>query len=357
MSRFRIILFLAALVVLRLVIGFHFFVEGATKLKSGKFTAEPFLRAAIGPFQGHFHGLLDDPWGAQRMGVSVSKESGKTQVDIDPTLTLALWDDFVDQAAQHYRFGDVKWVLGQTGSAANKSSKAAISQTTPVRFEASESANALSKVVSEQPQRAKEIYESHKQELLSWLAANRTEILEFFGTAQRIEGFQRDGEHWRETALEVDSLRSQRDAILTARGQKARGWKAEIDAIWDSFESQINGLAVDKQTTLAALKVHRPFQQDQSRLQWVNRIVPWFDLTVGILLVLGLFTRTAALLGAGFLVSVVLAQPPWIPGAASTQYQIVELAAMLLLAVSVAGQIAGLDFFWSTRTRDRRALE
>ncbi len=377
MSRFRIIMFLVALVALRLVIGFHFFAEGATKLKSGNFTAEPFLRAATGPFQSYFHGLLDDPWGARRLGVTVTAQNGNAHVEIDPSLTLALWDDFVDQAEQYYHFGDRDWAggqaqtigqtqtvaldpkVGRTPTASNPEghSVAKVSNNLGSRVDRADSRETLENVVRDQPQRAKEIYESHKQDYLSWLAANRTEIIEFFGTAQRTEGFKRDGEHWRETALEVDSLRSQRDAILTARNQKARGWKAEIDALWDSFESQINGLAVDKQTALKPLKVHRPFQQEQSRLQWVNRIVPWFDLTVGICLVIGLFTRSAALLGAGFLASVILSQPPWVPGAASTQYQIVELAAMLLLAVSVAGQIAGLDFFWSSRARDRRVLE
>ena len=32
----------------------------------------------------------------------------------------------------------------------------------------------------------------------------------------------------------------------------------------------------------------------------IDRIVPWFDLIVGALLIVGLFTRLAALAGAGF---------------------------------------------------------
>lgn len=331
--------------------------EGTTKIKSGDFTAEPFLRAATGPFKSYFHGLLEDPWATQRLGIVIDNLQNPPQVTVDPTLTLALWNDFVDQATQHYRFGDPTWVVEAPSGTKNR---AQVTPTSAKAFEGPGDRSAepdLGGLILKQPERAKAIYETHKQDLLNWLAANRTEIVEFFATSYRTEGFQRDGEHWRETAAEVDSLRSQRDAIQTARYQKVRGWKAEIDAIWDSFESQINALALDKQTALAPIKVHRPFAQDQSKLRWINAFVPWFDLTVGVCLILGLFTRTAAILGAGFLASVILSQPPWVPGAAATQYQIVEFAAMLLIAVSVAGQIVGLDFFWSSRKTDRRVLE
>jgi len=63
------------------------------------------------------------------------------------------------------------------------------------------------------------------------------------------------------------------------------------------------------------------------------------------LLILGLFTRPAAIAAAGFLLSVILMQPPWVDGAVPTYYQAVEMFALLVLAVVGAGRYAGLDFF------------
>ena len=76
----------------------------------------------------------------------------------------------------------------------------------------------------------------------------------------------------------------------------------------------------------------------------IDRIVPYFDALVGVLLILGLFTRLAALAGAGFLFSIILTQWPGSPGAEPVYYQTIEMLGMLFLAAVAAGQYAGLDF-------------
>ena len=67
-------------------------------------------------------------------------------------------------------------------------------------------------------------------------------------------------------------------------------------------------------------------------------------------MILGLFTRLASLVGALFLLSVMATQPPWVAGANTTYffYQLVEVAALLLLAATSAGRWAGLDGFFGT---------
>jgi uncharacterized membrane protein YphA (DoxX/SURF4 family) len=77
----------------------------------------------------------------------------------------------------------------------------------------------------------------------------------------------------------------------------------------------------------------------------VDGVLPYFDLTIGICLVVGLFTSTAALAGAAFLLSVVLTQFPGAVGAAPVYYQGIEALGLCLLAALRAGQYAGLDFF------------
>jgi uncharacterized membrane protein YphA (DoxX/SURF4 family) len=153
--------------------------------------------------------------------------------------------------------------------------------------------------------------------------------------------------------LEVESLRQQVDSIRTDRTGKLNQWSAQVVAIWDSLEQQVNRLAVGPQLDAGKVALHRPFDQPQSKLKWINRIIPWFDTTVGVLLILGLFTTPAAIAAAFFLASVVLTQPFWIPGTTPTYYQIVELAGLLVIAAAGSANTLGLDYLWSLFRRGK----
>ena len=59
LTRLQLLLAGVALVVLRVVVGFHFYTEGTTKLRDGNFTSEYFLKSAKGPLAPMFHALLD----------------------------------------------------------------------------------------------------------------------------------------------------------------------------------------------------------------------------------------------------------------------------------------------------------
>ena len=83
----------------------------------------------------------------------------------------------------------------------------------------------------------------------------------------------------------------------------------------------------------------------QKWLRSINMIVTVLSVGVGICLLLGFFTRLAALVGALFLLAVIATQPPWVPDAAPTIMQGIELAALLVLAGTRAGRWLGLDFF------------
>ena len=68
-------------------------------------------------------------------------------------------------------------------------------------------------------------------------------------------------------------------------------------------------------------------------------------LGIGLLLLVGLFTRLACVAGAAFLLSVVMMQPFWVSETAPTFNQYVEMFALLTLATTRVGRWAGLDFF------------
>ena len=87
--------------------------------------------------------------------------------------------------------------------------------------------------------------------------------------------------------------------------------------------------------------------QGKHRYKIINKVIPWFDTIIGALLILGLFTRFASLAGGLFLLSVIISQPPWIPGTQPTAYQAIEMFAMLAIFATCAGRYGGLDFFFS----------
>jgi uncharacterized membrane protein YphA (DoxX/SURF4 family) len=90
----------------------------------------------------------------------------------------------------------------------------------------------------------------------------------------------------------------------------------------------------------------------------VDKVIPIFDMSVGILLILGLLTPIAGLAAGIFLASVVLTQFPGAPGTLPTYYQAIEMVACFVIAFADAGRFAGLDFFpwsyWNARAAAQR---
>jgi uncharacterized membrane protein YphA (DoxX/SURF4 family) len=346
---------------LRLAIGYHFFKEGTTKLRHGDFTAEYFLRDAKGPLAPSFQKLLRDADGRERLCIEETTNAvGERQFQFNTDLTFALWDDFIDRAAQYYRFNDEaleSQIIARRENLALQIKQARTSQDASVDTSLLEQQRAKGEqdilTIRSQLGSAEKILASHKAQLVQWLESNRAEIFSHYASAERLDGFVYDGENREKVATFVESLRGQVDEIRQTRTQQLAGWKSEIDAIWNSFETEINNLAVDKQAEKEPVRLHRPFDQEFSNLKLINRIIPWFDTIVGILLILGLFTRLASLAGAGFLASVIATQPPWIPGTTPTYYQAIEMFALLVIFATCAGRLGGLDYFLS-RKRPRR---
>ncbi len=117
-------------------------------------------------------------------------------------------------------------------------------------------------------------------------------------------------------------------------------WLKDIEGMGKSLQSELLGLGDPK----LAAKAPRLIEYKKT---WVDHAVTWTTLGVGVLLLLGLFTRPAALVGAGFLCSVLLTQPFWAYGSelSYAYYQFVEVLALIVLAATGAGRFFGLDFF------------
>jgi uncharacterized membrane protein YphA (DoxX/SURF4 family) len=326
------------LLFLRLAVGSHFFSEGLTKLRAKGFSAEPFLRAATGPAAPLLQRLLDDPDHARLLCIQrEAGPGGAERVKTDPELTIALWNDFADRCVAHYRFGDP--AFASTSGQPPAQTAAQVQD------------------ITRQADDARKLVASHVEQLNAWLEANRTGLIAHFSTAEREAAFERDGAAGPQVASQVASLRDQTARIRQERKQLADGWAAEVNALWDSLETALPALATPEQAAAAGqLALHRPHDQPDSWLKWINRVVPWFDLAVGVLLLLGLFSRWAAMAGALLLVAVIATQPPWVPAAAPVWYQLVELAALLVLASSLARAIPGLDWLVPLKGVPRQAV-
>lgn len=87
-------------------------------------------------------------------------------------------------------------------------------------------------------------------------------------------------------------------------------------------------------------------------LAYADQITMWGLTIVGVLLILGLFTRLASLGGIGFLLMFYFANPPFVgyfyslPSEGSylvVNKNLVELGALVVILVSGSGRFAGLD--------------
>jgi uncharacterized membrane protein YphA (DoxX/SURF4 family) len=275
------------LVLLRISIGWHFYSEGVDKLESGNWSAAPFFANARGPFADQYRQMVWD-------------HDGRLRLDRDATMFT--WAVFRDQAAEQYGFSE------------------------------------------DQKRQAQENYAKAVEQYDWVLSANATDLEEFVLGRDRIDQLDRD-EQEKRMRDGVTSLGGQRETIRRAWKGKAAPALRQINTIWGSYEASLNGLATDEQAAAVPSLRLIPPPTALIDTSTIDRIVPYFDIAIGLCLLLGLFTPVAALAAAGFLGSVFLSQLPPAAGPGSTYYQLIECMACLVLAGTAAGRLGGLDYF------------
>ena len=140
---------------------------------------------------------------------------------------------------------------------------------------------------------------------------------------------------------------------LTTKQSETTGLGARlvgaVRSIETNFNNDLRGVLTAEQRQQNSLvnQVEKSLSSPKTRqLHWLNLAVTCLVIGVGICLLLGLFTRLAAVGGILFLLSVMVTQLPWVPGARADLffYQLVECAAFLTMAASNPWRLPGIDF-------------
>jgi hypothetical protein len=259
----------------------HFFREGLDKLRNPKPFSAGFFGNAKGPFTDAFVNRVWDRDGLNRL---------------DRTATEKAWEHFRVQVETHFGF-DAK-----------------------------------------QKQAAEKVQKRTEEQLKEHFEANADDIDEYLKNVARRDRYRADRQR-----METPSLRDQVDKIEGEIRAKRTKLLAPIDLMWQGYARDLNSIATNEQrSSRGLLELSKPGRRFLDS-EGIDSMIPWFDATIGVLLIIGLATRPAALIAAAFLFSVIASQWPTASGSIATWPQFIEALGLLVVAAAGAGRFAGVD--------------
>jgi uncharacterized membrane protein YphA (DoxX/SURF4 family) len=333
-----------ALVLLRLVIGWHFFGEGGKKLQYDRhdgelrmdFSAEDFLTKATGPLAKLYHSQAPDDHGFRELLASPRQNEPPTA---EQATALAQWKaDYNRRRAEGQKAGG-SVPIEFPPSAAYHDWAARIAEEWQTICN---DVKAVPGLTDEQKKRADEALSGRLQQVANYLAAEEPAIAEYRHELWRLE-------NWR-AAPEAGAVPFL-DARITTKAAEIKttpaAWLNEVREIRTAFHDDLRNILTAEQREMATTTTAFEKALTDSREEWlriVNLTVTGLTCGVGICLLLGFFTRLAAIVGALFLLMVIASQPPWLSESIPTMPQCIEFAGLLVLAGTGAGRWMGLDY-------------
>jgi uncharacterized membrane protein YphA (DoxX/SURF4 family) len=345
---------IVALVFLRLCVGWHFFSEGIKKFEYDQsrgewklvFSAEGFLNGAKGPFAAWYH---DQVPSAHNWREAIANPK---QLSPEESARLNAWvGSYVKRRQAELQQGKVNPPQYVEFSPADTWGKNILDDWKKLK----EKFAADKDLSDEQRKAADEVYKKYELHLADFLAEESLAIEVYQHELWRLEQAQATPSAG-EVPFEIERVAD----LDTRLNSTPRVWVAAVKSMDAGFADELFAVLTPEQRKSATgHRVLSILENSESRqLERMNWTVAFVVTGVGVCLLLGLFTRTAAVVGALFLLSVMLSQPPWVPGATSPvpyYYQLVEFAALLFLAAVGAGRWAGLDYIiqglWHKRHR------
>jgi uncharacterized membrane protein YphA (DoxX/SURF4 family) len=329
------------LVLLRFAIGWHFLFEGLDKIHSvdvGRtetnrpWTSKGYLREATGPVADYFHrqaGDTDEEALAILEVRPLKPDEDPIRVParqrISPVLDRA-WNEYFQRFVAHYQLqgGQLRMAEGKLDQAKEQAVRWLLGEGGVREVERVFGPLATVKIKETTAQRLHD-YGQKVQELRDMMN-------------EKLPAFGRDVEKGRLASLKAEVNRMRTELL------------ADLER---PMQETLQSVLTDEQKKMGPIPVPvADHWWEQGRLAWIDVITRYGLTAVGACLLLGLFTRTACLAGAAFLVLFYLAMPalPWLPESprAEGHYvfvnkNIIEMLALLTLATTRSGFWAGLD--------------
>ncbi len=281
------------LVVLRLNIGWHFFHEGVNHYTDPLWTSEATLRGAKGPLAPFYQSYLPDYHGMEYwLHTEQREDNGKVVKEWIDDIQKNWNDERRPEWIKHYELD------------------------------------------KKQQDLASQITRDYQGKVRSWYSSNKDDL------ENHVHQWKRLGEKRRAPDAETVPFRRQRVAQSQAElNAESSRWREELLALEVEFDNALSEILTDEQRTRGDLP------RRATSIDLVDSVMTYAILAIGLMLILGLFTRTACVAGAMFLLSIVSMQPFWVSETIPTYNQFVEMFALLMLATTHVGRWGGLDFF------------
>jgi uncharacterized membrane protein YphA (DoxX/SURF4 family) len=368
------------LVLLRLTIGWHFLFEGLAKIDNPNWSSEPYLLEANGPLAPAFRWLAGDSV-AERYAVTPLAEGqdpakAVAQEHFPPALDRE-WNDYFNRFVAYYHIdGDqLKEVEAKLRQSKDQTTRWLLQGTATVKRESPWGPPVDVEMTT--PQRLAEY-----QKKLSEARERQDSEYGFFSEDAKVRSAKtaankQRADLKRDLAAQTAAMRQSLRSVLTADQVKASLADVLTDVQLETPEVKRAKETVKSRDDLDKViaKVLTPDQVGydpvpppgqmvygkfrwvpptwgMSRLQWIDWLTRYGLFAVGVGLLAGFLTRTACVLGAGFLLMFYLAMPalPWLPEnpKAEGHYffinkNIIEMLALLALATTYSGRWLGLD--------------
>jgi uncharacterized membrane protein YphA (DoxX/SURF4 family) len=328
------------LVALRLAIGWHFFKEGLSHRTDPTWTSEGFLKQAKGPLAAEYQAVLPKFHDWDRLILSPLPDNSATSKE-EIGEAVSAKDTAVDKAA------------ADKSNKADKPAKPATAYDdwlTQVKNDWKTDQDAFAnfyKLTDEQKAQAAEIDKKSTQQMEELLKGDAEDIRLYRELVYRAQMMQATAGGGEIPFIKSRAAVVQKNPVGEAglAGTSAvissspPAWEADAKGIEKLRHMRLDDLLTADQRKLG----EQP--PESAKLHKIDTAVSWLVLGVGACLIVGLFTRLAAVAGAAFLLSVICSQPPWIAESVPTYSHVIECLALLALATTAVGRWGGLDYF------------
>lgn len=315
MLKYRVgLLTVIMLVLLRISLGWHFLYQGIDKFKKPDFSSETYLRQSKGPMAPFFRGMVPDVDGQDTLQAAVNAIEVKGQEDVETKESLKTqWEQHFQRFKQHYQFSD--------------------------------------NPDNEQNQAAQKVFETHWQRMEDYLRADtpgrnapkRWELMEIhLLDLQTLARDEASTTSW--MPAQQKHLWDRRESLY----EKAVKWVDEINEREQQFHQALMQTLTEEQK-----EKFGELPPQWTQMDYMNVMVKYTNIAIGICLIAGFLTPLAALGGAAFLLLIVLSQPalpniyppphPSAGAALVVNKEFIEMMALLVIAALPYGRWAGID--------------